>query len=80
MTLLKENVSKFIVQNFGLHPNDFQDETLLFSSGLLDSFNLIELVSFIEKESGLKMGVMDVALENLDSIDFMMVYIEKRSA
>ena len=74
-TLLK----KFIVKKFFIEDNsDFQNSTALFSSGLLDSFNLIDLVSFIETEADIRIGPFDMSLENLDSIDKIVEFVNRK--
>ena len=50
----------------GAEPID--DESLLFSTSVLDSFVLVDIIGFIEQETGRPMGPDDVTLENLDSI------------
>lgn len=43
------------------------DESALFSSGLMDSVSLVNLLMFIEKETGLSIRSEDVTLENFDT-------------
>jgi len=41
---------------------------------------MIDLVGFIEAESGARMGAADITLDNLDSIDRIVAYVGKMSA
>ena len=59
-------------------PEDLPTEAALFSSGLLDSFAMADLVSHIEVEEGIVVPPQDFTLENLDSIDRIMAYLDSR--
>ena len=56
------------------------DDTLLFSSGLLDSFSMINLIGFIEREASIRVRPTEVTLDNLDSLGRIMNYLERRIA
>lgn len=58
---------------------EFQSGTLLFSSGLLDSFHLVELISFIESEAKIKIKPMEVNLHNLDSVDLILDFVSRKT-
>lgn len=47
---------------------ELDDETPLFSSGLIDSFALVDLILLIERECRIRVGPTEVTLDNLDSI------------
>ena len=70
---------EFLEGDFGIDMSNIDDDTLLFSTGVIDSFALVTLMSYIETNGGFRMNVADVNLENLDSIGRMMAYIEKMS-
>lgn len=66
-----------------MYPSDqetFKSDTLLFSTGLLDSFHLVELVSFIESAAGIKIKPMEVNLHNLDSVEKILDFISRKTA
>ena len=62
----------------GLDTASLADETPLFSSNLLDSFSMVDLIMFIEKESGVRLDPTDVSLDNLDSIDRILRFVDVR--
>lgn len=62
-------IADYIVENFELESEDLEQDTPLFSSSLLDSFAMVDLVSFIENQSGARFEVLDMHLGNLDSLD-----------
>jgi acyl carrier protein len=45
------------------------------SDGVLDSFSMVDLIAFIEKEAEIKMKPGDVRLDNLDSIGCILNYV-----
>ena len=68
MALTKEQLLGALQNRLGLDVGSIDDETPLFSSGLIDSFSLVELIAFIETQAGFRIEPMDVSLENLDSV------------
>ena len=59
--------------------SDVDKDTLLFSSGNLDSVSQLDLIMFIEKHGGFQVSPMDLTLENFDSVSKIMAYVESRS-
>jgi acyl carrier protein len=55
------------------------DATPLFSSNLLDSFSIVELIAFIESSAGIRMDAWDVTLDNLDSIERIKQYVDGKT-
>jgi acyl carrier protein len=55
-------------------------DTLLFSSGIVDSFALVTLMMTLEKEAGFRVNPGDVVLENFDSIDRILAYVSRNAA
>ena len=52
----------------------------LFQSGLLDSFSLVEFVTLIESECGIKVADADLRPENFDTIAKVETFIERAKA
>jgi acyl carrier protein len=57
---------------------DLNADTLLFSSQLLNSMNLVELIVFLEETFDVKVKPMDIVFENFDTINLMLAYIERQ--
>ena len=76
MALSRENLRRYLHEKQGLEPEDFEDDTLLFSSGLLDSFSMVDLIMFIESAAGLRVHPADVTLDHFDSIDRILAFIK----
>ena len=80
MDLERENLRRYLYEKQGLEPADFEDDTLLFSSGLLDSFSMVDLIMFIEEAAGIRVHPIDVTLDNFDSIERILAFVEARCA
>lgn len=77
MTIESAAIFSFLRDDIGVETDDVDDDTLLFSTGLIDSFALINLISFIEEEAGIRVSPADVNLDNLDSVSRIIAYVEK---
>lgn len=56
---------------------DFENETALVDDGILDSLAIIRLVSEIDDEFDVEIGVTDLVPENFNSAKAIMALIEK---
>ena len=80
MILDRGNLRRYLHEQQGLEPEDFEDDTLLFSSGLIDSFSMVDLIIFIEDTEGVRVHPADVTLDNFDSIKRILAFVEARCA
>lgn len=55
------------------------DDTPLFSSGVVDSFQLVEFIAFVEGRIGRRLGVDEVTLENFDTLGRVQRFISRCS-
>ncbi len=53
------------------------ERTQLFSSGLLDSFDLAELLAFVEAFASRRIRPSDVSLENFDSVERILLFASR---
>ncbi len=72
----RDDLIMFIREDAGLSASDFDDDTALFSDGLIDSFTMASLMEFIEEKTGVEVGPADVTLDNLDSVSRIVRYVE----
>ena len=75
-----DSLKQYLAERMGLDKASLEDETPLFSSNLLDSFSMVDLIMFIEKESGVSLNPTDVSLNNLDSIERILRFVDTRRA
>ena len=73
MSLTRDSLLNYLEQ-LGVEADSLTEDTHLFSDGVLDSFTMVDLIAFIEKEAEMKPG--DVRLDNLDSVDRILSYAD----
>ena len=76
MTLNKQAIYDYFASNFYIDSSEISDETLLFTTGVIDSFKMIELIVFLEQSCNIKIQPGEITLDNLDSIERVMKFIE----
>ncbi|MEW5725020.1 MAG: acyl carrier protein [Thermodesulfobacteriota bacterium] len=64
-------LKKFIEEDLLEGRTEVGPEENLFTSKLLDSLDLVELVAFIEETFGFRVGAGDIRLENFDTLALM---------
>lgn len=80
MELGREQIVAYLVDELGLDEDDAQDDTLLFSTGILDSFGLVSLMQFLEDKGGFKIKATEVSLDHFDTIERIVVFTQRRLA
>ena len=80
MSLTYQNLRDFLVEELALDASQIKPDTLLFSSGLVDSFALVTLMTHIENETGHMISPGDVKLENFDSLARIFDYLTRSVA
>jgi acyl carrier protein len=53
---------------------DLDEQSALFSTGLLDSVSMMNLILFIEQRSGAEVRPSDVTLDNFDTVARIVAY------
>ena len=78
---LKASLRGFIRKNFYM-PDGQQlpDDASLRDLGVVDSTGVLELVSFLEQEHGIVVDDAELLPENLDSVDAIAAFVEKKRA
>ncbi len=73
---IKQRLVAFISENFLFRDDrsSISDTESLIESGIMDSTGVLELVSFLEGELGIKVDDADIVPENLNSIEAITRY------
>lgn len=66
-------------EEFGSRVDNLPDNAPLFADGLLDSFSMLALVAWVEKTADIKFGILDVTVENLESIEAIVRFTRERA-
>ena len=75
---MEEKLIAFITHEFLSDDNvEITEDTKLISSGLIDSFSLVSLQTFINKEFGKRIPAPKITAESFDTIRQMIKIIEQ---
>jgi acyl carrier protein len=75
-----EPVRTYIVENFLFGDDEtFADDTSFLQTGLIDSVGIMELIAFLEGQFQIKIEDHELIPDNLDSIDRIAAFIQKKS-
>jgi acyl carrier protein len=78
--LTADGLLAFLEDDLGVDIQDVDEDTPLFSSQLVDSFALVTLMMFLEREAGIRIAPADVNLDNMDTIGRMLAYANRVTA
>lgn len=77
MALTEERLVQYLRQKTGIEALD--GTTLLFSDGTVDSVGMIDLIVFVESETGLEINQEDVTLDNFDTVSRILGLVGARA-
>lgn len=80
MTLSSAMLLDYFKTRLGVDTEGIDDTTPLFSSSVLDSFSIVELIAFVESQAQIRFDAWDVTLDNLDSIEKILAYVSSRQS
>jgi acyl carrier protein len=75
---MKEQIREFVCKTTFSDPQKIQDNTLLFDEGIFDSMGLLNLISFLEEDFGIKVNDSELNANNFGSIDAIVSYLERK--
>ncbi|MCX5753612.1 MAG: acyl carrier protein [Candidatus Krumholzibacteria bacterium] len=76
----KKLIREFIITNFLFGSNDakFSDDDSFLETSIIDSTGMLELVAFVETKFGIEVADTELVPENLDSINRLASFIERK--
>lgn len=80
MALTRDDVVSWLATHAALDPAAVADDTKLFSTSLVDSFVMVDLLLFLEERIGAQIPVSEVNLDNLDTVGSILAFCAKRRA
>jgi acyl carrier protein len=77
---VREEIKSFIINNFmmGRNPDELIDSDSLLNKGIIDSTGVLELVGFLEERFNVQVKDEELVPENLDSVNNLINYIQKK--
>ena len=80
MASFQDELVEIIAQESGLDAAGLLASTGLMSGGVLDSFALVTVITFVEERIGGEVPPSDLSFENFDSIAGICAYVERALA
>ncbi len=74
MSLIQGKLIDYLRDSLAI--TDADNDSELFSSGLLDSVSMVNLLAFVEQVSGIAIRAEDVTLENFDTPSRIARFVE----
>jgi len=80
MTTVEQKLRQIVTETFlvGQESVELAGDASFIESGLIDSTGILQLVEFVEQEFGLKVDDEDLIPENLDSINRLAAFVERK--
>ncbi len=76
---VQQRVRRFVLENFYVSdPSEVADDTLLVTTGFVDSTGMLEVITFLEEEFGIRIADDETTAENLESIERIAAFVERK--
>jgi acyl carrier protein len=79
VALTRDSLLDYLANEMALDISTVDDDTPLFSSSLLDSFSMVDLMMFIETSAAIKMDPTEVNLDNLDTMQSILSFASNKA-
>ncbi len=79
---IRETLRTYVLENclFTDDGSKLNDADSFLETGILDSTGILEIIMFVEETFALKVTDLEMVPDNLDSIDSLVAYIERKQA
>lgn len=78
MQFIKDELKRFLADKVKISPEDLDDNTEIYTSGLFTSLTVVELIAHIESNFSFEVYPSDLTMENFNDIQSVSKYIEHR--
>lgn len=75
---IEKILKQFFYDEYGLDDTKITLYNSIFKSGLLDSIDVLKLISFLEKHFHFKVKVFELSLETLDTLEKITAYVSSQ--
>jgi acyl carrier protein len=82
MTMIEQKLRQIVSETFlvGGENGDLPGDASFIDTGIIDSTGILQLVEFVEQEFNLKVDDEDLIPENLDSINRLVAFVERKKS
>ena len=74
---MAQKLEAYFVTNLGLDAEYVRSNQPIFTSGRLDSFEVVNLIAFIDQELGKRLNPLDISFEQLDSVEKIIACLKR---
>ena len=80
MTIVEQKLRQIVTETFlvGGEIGDLPGDASFIETGIVDSTGILQLVEFVEQEFNIKVDDEDLIPENLDSINRLVAFVERK--
>jgi acyl carrier protein len=80
MESLESDIRRYIAQNILFSGNEYPypDDISFLDQGVVDSMNVLELVSFVEEKYGVRVEDREIVPDNFDSVARLAAYVRRK--
>ena len=74
---VKDQVRQYILKNYLFSTDEaaLKDDVSLMEAGIIDSTGVLELITFLEEQFGVKVADEEMTPENLDSVTRIVAFV-----
>ncbi len=80
MASFQDQLVALIAEESGLDADILRASNGLMSKGILDSFALVTVITFVEEHVGIEVPTADLTFENFDTVQKICAYVERALA
>ena len=82
MTTVEQKLRQIVTETFlvGGENGDLHGDASFIDTGIIDSTGILQLVEFVEQEFNFKVDDEDLIPENLDSINRLVAFVERKKS
>ncbi|MFW6042749.1 MAG: acyl carrier protein [Marinilabiliaceae bacterium] len=77
---MKEDIKGFIAETAFADPREIQEDTLLFEEGIFDSMGLLNLISFLEENYGVRTDDTDLVEDNFRNLRAIEDFVSRKKS
>ncbi len=78
MEFSKQNLLDYLSGPLNVDIGGLDENSLLFSSGLVDSFSMIDLITYLESTVSIRIEPADITLDNFDTLGRILEFLSSR--
>ncbi len=79
MTVTSTDLRSYLTGTLNFDLPGVSDSDPLFSSGLVDSFAMIDLIMFLETRGGIRIPPADITLDNFDTLERIVAFMARNA-